>query len=89
MNKFIVMSANYEMGRYGHDKIKNQTIDAHAQGKLSKFVITNLDLIDSDEPPTTDNFRFEPCQAEAADVVVYVDKNRKSTTLKGADLENA
>ena len=79
------MSAVYEIGRYGHDKIQRQTIDAHARGKLSKFVITSHDLIDPIKPPTPDNYRFEAVQAEHADVVVYYDENKNSTVLKGSE----
>lgn len=86
-NKFIVMSVCYELLRYGHDLIKRQTEDAHALGKFSKLVITHGDLIDPNLPPTTDNYKFESCQADQADVVIYVDQNRKSTTLKGAELD--
>lgn len=79
---YIVMSPCYELLRYGHDIIKNQTDDAHVLGKLSKFVIGPADLIDPDKPPTTDNFRFEVCQAEAADVVVFINKDRSTLILK-------
>jgi len=83
MNKFIVISACYEIGRYGHDKSTRQTADAHGMGKLTKFVITPHDLIDSAKPPTTDNFRFEACQIDAPDVVLYAGVNT-TTVLKGA-----
>jgi hypothetical protein len=85
MNKFIVMSAVYEIGRYGHDKIKRQTADAHTGGKLSKFIITSHDLINPKNPPTPDNYRFEAIQAEHADVVIYVDPDNKSIVLKGSE----
>jgi hypothetical protein len=84
MNKFIVMSACYEVTRYGHDKIKKQTTDAHTGGKYSKFVITPHDLIDPTKPPTPDNYRFEAIQAEHADVVLYADVN--TTVIKGKEL---
>jgi hypothetical protein len=71
--KFIVMSPCYEILRYGHDKIKRDVEDAHAVGKLSKFVFGINDLIDPEKPPTPDNFKFEVCQAEVADVVIFVD----------------
>ena len=87
VNKFIVMSPCYEILRYGHDRIKRHTEDAHVQGKLSKFIIGHYDLIDPDLPPLPENFKFEPCQAEHADIVIYVDKNRNSCTLKGAELD--
>jgi hypothetical protein len=76
------MSPCYELLRYGHDIIKNQTDDAHALGKQSKFVIGPVDLIDPNKPPTVDNFRFEVSQAEAADVVVFVNKDRSALFLK-------
>jgi len=82
---FIVMSPVYELLRYGHNKIKEQTADAHVAKKLSKFIIGVPDLIDPDKPPTPDNFRFEARQAEDADIVIFV-KDRKSTVLKGAEL---
>ena len=87
MSKFIVMSAVYEIGRYGHDKIQRQTTDAHTAGKKSKFIITRHDLIDPLKPPTPANYRFEAIQADHADVVVYVDENRNSTVLKGSEEE--
>jgi hypothetical protein len=74
MSEYIVMSPCYELLRYGHDLIERQTADAHAQGKQSKFVFGPADLIDPGKPPTPDNYRFEACQAEAADVVVFVDR---------------
>ena len=87
MNQFIVISACYEIGRYGHDKSKQQTIDAHARDKFTKFVITPLDLIDPTSPPIPENFRFEACQIEPVDVVLFVDDKTKTTTvLKGKDL---
>ena len=61
MKSFIVMSPNYELLRYGHDRIKSQADDAHAMGKLAKFVIGSSDLVDSNNPPTPDNFKFEAC----------------------------
>jgi hypothetical protein len=87
MSKYIVMSAVYEIGRYGHDKIQRQTTDAHTAGKKSKFIITVHDLIDSSKPPTPENYRFEAIQAEHADVVVYVDLDRNSTVIKGTEEE--
>ena len=80
---YTVMSPCYELLRYGHDLIEKQTADAHAQGKLSKFVFGPADLIDPGKPPTPDNYRFEARQAEAADVVVYVYK--KSQNIKYLD----
>jgi len=77
--EFIVMSPCYELLRFGHDKIKRQTDDAHAIGKLSKFVFGVDDLMDPTKPPTPDNFKFEARQAEDADVVAFVD--RKSWVL--------
>jgi hypothetical protein len=73
MPEYVVMSPCYELLRYGHDTIKKQTADAHAIGKQSKFVFGPVDLIDPTQPPTPDNYRFEACQAEVADVVVFVD----------------
>jgi hypothetical protein len=84
MDKFIVMSAVYEIGRYGHDKIKRQTADAHTGGKLSKFIITSHDLIDPEKPPTPDNYRFEAIQADHADIVLYVGVN--TIVIKGEKL---
>jgi hypothetical protein len=84
MNKFVVTSPCYEILRFGHNIVKSHTADAHAQGKFSKFVIGPADLINPSLPPTIDNFRFECCQVDQADVVIYVDQNRKSTILKGA-----
>ena len=81
--KFIVMSPTYEILRYGHDKIKHQVEDAHAQGKLAKFVIGVQDLIDPALPPAIDNFKFEACQYEVVDVAIFVDKDRKDHILKG------
>jgi len=83
---FIVTSPCYEILRYGHDSVKDKATDAHTAGKLLKFVVGSADLKDPEKPPTPDNFRFESRQAEDADIVIYVDKNRKSTTLKGSDL---
>ena len=83
--EYIVMSAVYEIGRYGHDKIKRLTTDAHTGGKYSKFVIMADDLIDPTKPPTPDNFRFETIQAEHADIVLY-DDGKSTTVLKGKDL---
>ena len=76
--KYIVMTP--------HDKIKNQTTDAHSGKKLSKFIIGQSDLIDRSKGPTPDNFRFESCQAEHADIVIYVDEHRDSHILKGENL---
>ena len=84
--RYIVMSPCYEILRYGHDKIKKQTTDAHTAGKLSKLVIGQSDLIDRSRPPTPDNFRFEACQADHADIVIYVSQYRESIFLKGAEL---
>jgi hypothetical protein len=80
--EFIVTSPCYEILRYGHDSIKDKATDAHTAGKLLKFIIGFYDLKDPEKPPTPDNFRFEVCQAEDADIVIFVDKNGKSTTLK-------
>jgi hypothetical protein len=87
MNKFICTGPTYEILRYGHDKIKNLTEDAHRMGKLTKLVIGWYDLIDPLKPPSPENYRFEACQAEHPDIVIFVDKDRKSTTLKGAELD--
>jgi hypothetical protein len=57
-------------------------------GKLTKLIIGWYDLIDPSKPPAPDNYRFEARQAEDTDVVIFVDKNRKAVTLKGAELEN-
>lgn len=73
MSEFIVMSPCYELLRYGHDLIDRQTADAHAQGKRSKFVFGPADLIDPGKPPTPDNYRFEARQAEAADIVEFIE----------------
>ena len=89
MSKYIVMSAVYEVWRYGHDKIQRQTTDAHTGGKKSKFIITAHDLIDPSKPPTPENYRFEAVQAEHADVVIYVDTDRNSTVIKGTEEEDA
>lgn len=74
MSEFIVMSPVYELLRYGHGQIKKQVDDAHALGKLAKFVYGPVDLKDPSKPPTPDNYRFEPCQAAVVDIVVFVDK---------------
>lgn len=87
MSKFIVMSPTYEILRYGHDKIKRQTTDAHTAGKFSKFIINADDLIDPNKPPNPENFRFEAVQAEHADVVIFINKDRSSLYLKGKELE--
>jgi hypothetical protein len=76
MSEYVVMSPCYELLRYGHDLIERQTADAHVIGKLSKFVFGPVDLIDSTKPPTPENYRFEACQAEAADVVVFVEPEK-------------
>jgi hypothetical protein len=83
---FIVVSPNYELLRFGHDLIQKQTTDAHTAGKYLKLIIGTSDLINPNNPPTPDNFRFEPCQFESADIVIYIDKNRKSITLKDLNL---
>jgi hypothetical protein len=88
MNNFIVMSAVYEIGRYGHDKIKKQTVDAHALGKLSKFVITPHDLIDPTKLPTRENYRFEAIQADHADIVIFAEYKKDDIVLKGKGLLN-
>lgn len=80
---FVIMSPVYEILRYGHDLIKRQTVDAHAQGKQSKFVFGSVDLIDPEKPPTPDNYRFEARQAEDADVAVFV--NKKEVTPPEGD----
>jgi hypothetical protein len=85
MNEFIVISPCYEILRYGHDKTKKQVADIHAQGKRAKFVITSFDLIDPKKPPTKDNFKFEACQAEVADIVLYVDEKGITTRLFSDD----
>jgi hypothetical protein len=64
-----------------------QTADAHAQGKLAKFVIGWRDLKDPEKPPTPDNFSFNPCQAEAPDIVIFIDREGKKSYLKGAGLD--
>ena len=81
------MSPTYEILRYGHDKIKKQTEDAHRMGKFSKFIIGWYDLIDPSKPPAPENYRFEACQAETPDVVIFVAKDRKATILKGSELD--
>ena len=86
MNKFIVMSPCYETIRYGKDLIKKRTIDAHTGGKYSKFIINSDDLKDPTKLPTPENFKFEPCQAEDADIVIYTDE-KKTITLKGEELD--
>ena len=86
MSKFIVISACYEVGRYGHDKSARQTADAHAMGKKTKFVITPHDLIDPSKPPAPTNFRFEACQIDAPDVVLYAGVDG-TQVLKGVDKE--
>jgi hypothetical protein len=80
MSEYVVMSPCYELLRYGHDLIDRQTADAHAQGKQSKFVFGPADLVDPGKPPTTGNYRFEARQAEAADVVVFVERVEKPFT---------
>ena len=74
---YIVLSPCYETIRYGQDIVKKHTIDAHAVGKLSKFVFGYSDLIDPTKPPTPDNFKFEARQAEDADVTVFVDRDKE------------
>ena len=86
MANFVVMSPSTEPLRYGHDIMARQTADAHAQGKLAKFVIGWRELKDPDKSPTPDNFKFNPCQAEAPDIVIFIDKNGKPSYLKGAEL---
>lgn len=86
MNKFIVMSPCYETIRYPN-LIKRRTTDAHSMGKFSKFIIGSSDLIDPKKGPIPENFRFEASQAEVADIVIYYDDDRKSTTLKGENLD--
>jgi hypothetical protein len=83
--KFIVMSACYEIGRYGHDKIKRQTADAHAMGKLSKFIITPHDLIDPMKPPAQENYRFETIQADHADIVIFAEYKKNDIIIKGKE----
>jgi hypothetical protein len=93
------MSPCYEILRYGHDKTKNQVTDAHTAGKLAKFIIGEQDLINRLAPPQRgfheapffdplkgNPFKFEFRQFEAADIVIYVDKDRKDHVLKGQDL---
>jgi len=55
-------------------------------GKLTKFIIGWYDLIDPSKPPAPENYRFEARQAEDADVVLFVNKDRSTTVLKGAEL---
>ena len=86
MPQYIVMSPCYEILRYGHDKIKNQVVDAHTAGKLAKFIIGAQDLIDPSKPPDRDNLRFEACQIDDPDIVIYIDKDRKDHILKGQGL---
>lgn len=74
--KYVVMSPCYEVLRYGHDLIKRQTDDAHAVGKLSKFVFGSDDLIDPSKPPTSDNYKFEARQATDADIVIFASPER-------------
>jgi hypothetical protein len=47
-------------------------------------VITKYDLINHNEPAEPSNFRFESCQYDVADVVVYVNGG-KCVMLKGAE----
>jgi hypothetical protein len=56
-------------------------------GKKTKLIVGWYDLIDPLKPPAPENYRFEACQAEDVDVVLFVDKDRKTTTLKGAEHE--
>mgnify|MGYP006300511891 CR=1 FL=1 len=83
MSDFIVTSPVYEILRYGPDKIRDKAESAHSQDKLLKFVIGTHDLKDPDKAPLPDNFKFDICQYEQADIVIFV-KGRKSVTLKGA-----
>lgn len=73
------MSVNYEILRYGRDKIKQQTQDANTQGKLSKLIVTPDDLIDPSLPPTIDNFRFELIQIKQADLAMFYNSKTKTT----------
>lgn len=82
MSQYIVMSPNYEVLRYGPNKIPNQVKDAHSMGKLAKFVIGPQDIIDLSKPPKPGNFKFEDTQYEAVDIVIYVD-GKESVVLKG------
>jgi hypothetical protein len=82
--QFIVMSPCYEILRYGHNKIKDQVVDAHTGGKLAKFIIGPQDLTDPSKSPIRNNFKFEACQFDAADVVLFVN-NGKTTVLKGEE----
>lgn len=84
MIQYVIMSPNYELLRYGHDKIQKQVDDAHAVGKKAKFIITKYDLIECDKPAEPSNFRFEICQYQAADVVVFVNGNDRKI-LKGVE----
>lgn len=76
MEEFIVLSPCYEVIRYGQDYIKKRVDDAHAVGKLAKFVFDIDDLKDPNKPPTSDNFKFELCQAEVADIVIFADRKK-------------
>ncbi len=80
------MSPTYEILRYGHDKIKNQVEDAHRMGKLAKFIFRYDDLVDQKEIPAPWNYRFEACQAETPDVVLFINKDRSTLIIRGAHL---
>jgi hypothetical protein len=56
-------------------------------GKKTKLIVGWYDLIDPSKPPAPENYRFEACQVEDVDVVIFVDKDRKATTLKGTEYE--
>jgi len=86
MRQYVVISPCYEILRYGHDKIKNSVKDIHTAGRLAKFVFGVHDLIDPSKDPDRGNFRFEACQVDDPDILVFVDKNRKYHILKGKDL---
>lgn len=88
MSKYVVISPCYEILRYGHDKIKNAVTDIHTSGKLAKFVFGTSDLIDPTQAPGRGNLRFEACQVDDPDILIFVDKDRKRHILKGQELMN-
>jgi len=74
---YIVLSPCYETIRYGKDIVERHTRDAHAVGKLTKFIYGYSDLIDPTKPPTLDNLKFEARQVTDADESIFVDRAKE------------
>lgn len=86
MSKYIVGSPILQYLKYPVGTMAEKVSDAHKLGKLYKLILGPHDLIDDSKLPIKGNWKFTDDQYEAADIVIFIDKDKNRITIKGAEL---